>query len=239
MKLTPYTLLLILAAQATAAKPLMEWRFDDPSGTPTSELANTGRLPGAWNGDLENTFTNGEGHLVVRRTPQSAANVFVPVVLPAGTQLPGDLWILVDVAGWNFRGNVANETMRVGFSHTRHAERPSVVAQIRLGRVGADQVSVAAEGFGEGAEETTDLPLFRAEQVTPLTLVLHVNRAENTFTLNLRQQEGGAVMFLGSGAISPDREIQFVRLGFTGHFGAREEFLHLSRVAVLTENPFE
>lgn len=226
------SLLAILAVSGSSASPLFEWRFEDPVGTPLSQAANSGIAEENWEADFLDTLTDGQGNLLVRRTPDGPANSFVGL----RSLLPPVVWVVAEIEGWHFAGSSATETLRLGLAHHPHESHPSVLAQLRLERVAADAVVIAAEGFGDGATATLDFPIFSSIQTEPVTFVLEVNQPQLTFKLHYRVSNG-PFLFLGEGSISPDREARFLRFGLTGHFGASGESLSISRIAYLAENP--
>jgi len=233
----PSVLIASLAVLAPIhAATLYEWNFDDPSGTPLSQAASTGEIEAQWHLDFDDTETNGSGQLVVRRSPDGRANAFVTIDSAAESAIKDQIWMLVEIDGWNFSGKSAAETMRLGVAHITDEERPHVLAQLTLERTDANQVSVSAESFGEGSASMPALPIFGKEQSEPVTFVLHINKEADTFTLHYQIGEG-PYLYLGNGATSREREIRFLRLGFSGYFNASQERFAINRIAFLNQDP--
>lgn len=226
-----------LAVLAPAgADVLYEWNFDDPIGTSLSETISSGEVEAQWNLDFDDSVTNGDGQLVVRRTPDGVANAFVTISPEAERAIKDEIWMQVEIDGWEFSGKSASETMRLGVAHITDEERPHVLAQITLERTGSNQVSISAESFGEGSVSMPALPIFGSELTEPVTLVLHINKESDTFTLHYQMGEG-PYLYLGEGTTSPEREIRFLRLGFSGYFNASSERFAINRIAYLSHDP--
>jgi hypothetical protein len=226
---------LALLAPATA-DVLYEWNFDDPSGTSLSEATSSGKIDAQWNLDFDDSVTNGDGQLIVRRTPDGVANAYVTIDSKAERAIQNEIWMLVEIDGWEFSGKSASETMRLGVAHITDEERPHVLAQINLERTDSNQVSVSAESFGDGSISVPPLPIFGKEQTEPVTFVLHIDKGANKFTLHYRMGDG-PYLYLGNGATSPEREIRFLRLGFSGYFNASSEQFAINRIAYLSHDP--
>ncbi|MDQ8208492.1 hypothetical protein QEH52_13290 [Coraliomargarita sp. SDUM461003] len=220
------------------ADVLYEWNFDDLPSTNLTQTDSNGKIKADWNLDFDDTMTNGFGQLIVRRTPDGAANTYVPISAKAYREIADEVWIQADIDGWHFKGKSASETMRLGIVHITDEERPHVLAQIILERTDSHQVSIAAEAFGEASKSMAALPIFDSEQNDAVSFVLYVNKKSNTFKLHYRIDEG-PYLYLGEGTTSPDREIRYLRLGFSGYFNASDEALRINRIAYLSHNPIE
>jgi hypothetical protein len=233
------TFLLISTFAALAplsAEVLYEWNFNDSQGTTLSEAASSGQIKAQWSLNFDDTVTNGDGQLIVRRTPEGVANAYVPLTPKASRAVEDEIWMQVEIDGWQFKGKSASETMRVGVAHITDEERPHVLAQITLERTDTNEVSVSAESFGEHSVSMPALPIFGNEQSEAITFVLHINKKSDTFTLHY-QVGKGPYLYLGNGSTSPERDIRFLRLGFSGYFNATNEQLSINRIAYLNHDP--
>jgi len=236
LRFTSLLILTLAALTPAGADVLYEWNFDDPSGTSLSEAASSGKIEAQWNLDFDDSVTNGDGQLIVRRTPDGTANAFVTISPKAERAIGNEIWMQVEIDGWAFSGKSASETMRLGIAHITDEERPHVLAQLTLERTDSNQVSVSAESFGEGATPMSALPIFGREQKEPVTFVLNINKESDTFTLRYQIGEG-PYLYLGKGTTSPEREMRFLRLGFTGYFNASTEQFAINRIAYLSHDP--
>ncbi|GHB90558.1 hypothetical protein [Cerasicoccus arenae] len=223
----------ITSASGSKVEPLYEWQFSDPSGTPLSK--SQGLKNAEWSADFSDSFADGEGHYRLNRRPGNVSNAFVEIE-PITAHGLDHVWLIVEIAGWHFTGSKATETMRVGFVDKAHERRPFVTAQINLQRTAEDQVVVTGEGFGKGAEDSASMPAFTSTQSEPVTFVLELDKGKDRFKLHYRLADGPFIP-LGSGEISPDRNGNYLRLGFSGRFdGSGEEFL-IDRISVTDKNP--
>lgn len=230
--------LLLVSTVFLRGEVLFEWNFDDPEGTMLADAVNTGTYSGSWDASFNDSMTNGQGQFVIRRTPGEPSNAFLEIEVPEGESLPEKLWVILEIDRWNFAGRTANETLRLGLAHVTHELRPSVLAQIRFGRVGDNQVAVIGEAFGDGAEDAPELPLFLAENQEPVVFALSIDTSNNEFELYYRQGDGD-FLFLGDGETSPDREPRFLRFGLAGHFAASGEYLVVDRIAITDQSPLD
>ncbi|MGE9271279.1 MAG: hypothetical protein ACQKBU_10790 [Verrucomicrobiales bacterium] len=228
------TLVGMLFACLSQAGTLYEWDFEDPTGTLLSSTVSTGELKGAWDGDFDRSNTNGSGQFLIARTPGGIANAFVR--LSSSDLDSEEIWVILEIDGWNLEGKSAKETLRLGIADIAHEERPHVLAQIRLERTGPNEVSVLTEAFGDGAESMAPLPMFGATQNEPVTFALKIEAEKNRHSLYY-QVGGGPLLFLGEGKTSPDRELNYLRFGLSGYFNASDELLAINRIVVQTTPP--
>jgi hypothetical protein len=234
--LTKHAVIALALVVPLQAETLYEWTFDEAAGTQLSETTNSGTFPGTWDADFERTATSGSGALIVRRSPDTTANAYVPIEPPAGQSLPDKFWVVVELGGWLFAGNLTTETMRVGIVNSPRDLNPFVYAQIRFGRNDYGQTYVLAESFGSNESITEEYTGFESAQNEKVTLVLEFDRSENRFALYSRFEEQPFVS-IGEGSLSPERDAFHLRLGFSGHFAASSEFLSIERIALVTDNP--
>lgn len=229
-------LLFLSLSSLYATKPLYEWNFEEFNGTELSKAKNTGSVDGKWSDDFSESYSDGNGNYLIGRMPGETSNVFIEIDPITSSSVPGRVWLILEVAGWNFAGETANETLRIGFADKEHDRRPSVAAQIRFGRTDANKVSITGEGFGDKAKRTEEVTAFVANQSEPVTFVLEVDKQKERFELHYRLGDGPYI-FLGEGKMDPERNANFLRFGLSGHFGAEGEFLKIDRIAVTELNP--
>ncbi|MBC2601887.1 hypothetical protein [Puniceicoccus vermicola] len=229
-----YTLLGLLLAGSTQAEILYEWNFEDPEGTFLTSVESSGEFQNPWDGAFDRSSTDGEGFFEIGRTPGGIANAYIDVSDDGFGIDP--LWVVLEIQEWSFSGKSASETLRLGVVDSPDEERPHVLAQIRLERTGANEVSVLGESFGDGAVSMDPLPVFGAVQEVPVTLAMKIDQADQLFELYY-QVADGPFLFLGKGKTSPDREINYLRFGLSGYFNASDEIFSIDRIAFQTSPP--
>jgi hypothetical protein len=219
-----------------SAEVLYEWNFNDSEGTSLSEAISSGTIKAQWSLDFDDSIANGDGQLIVRRTPDGVANAYVPLTPKASRAFENEIWLQVEIDEWQFKGKSTSETMRLGLAHIPDEERPHVLAQINLQRTDSNEVSISAESFGELSQSMQALPIFGSAQNEPVTFVLHIDKKSNSYTLYYHIGEG-PYLYLGKGKTSPEREARYLRLGFSGYFNATNEKLSINRIAYLNHDP--
>tara|TARA_R100000027_G_scaffold58155_1_gene48005 strand:+ start:22260 stop:22988 length:729 start_codon:yes stop_codon:yes gene_type:complete len=218
------------------AEVLYEWNFEDSPQTYLSSAESSGSIEAAWDGDFDRSAANGSGQFVVGRTPGGIANTYVAV--PSSKIDAEEIWAILELSEWNLVGKSASETIRFGVADIADDERPHVLAQINLSRTGPNEVSVFGESFGKSSESMEPLPMFGANQKEPVMLALQILPEENTFSLYYKAGSG-PFLFLGKGKTSPEREINYLRLGLSGYFNASDEIFAIERIAFQTHSPVE
>ena len=218
-----------------AAEILYDWSFDDAAGTSLTDAAQSGFRDGTWDEAFDRSFTQGDGTFRIRRPVGGPANAFVALDPP----LTGKAWLVVESSGWQLRGRVANEVLRIGFVERKHDERPQVTAQIRIERSDENEVSIGGDAFvtANGATLIDDQALLTATQRDPVTLVLEVDLDENTYAIHYKV---GAAPFveLGTGSIDPNRGARYLRWGAAGGFSSTAgEHFDIQRLYVTTTDP--
>lgn len=230
--------LMFAAAVGSRAEVLEQWTFADPAGTPLTATENSGAGGAEWTVDFLDTATDGEGALVTRRDTMGPANSYAPIQTISSFSAPAKVWLVIEVPGWNFAGETVNECVRLGFTDNTHEERPNVVAQIRIERVGEDIVVLAGDAFGPGAAPIEDQAIFRALQEEPVTFILELDKEVNQFVLHYRIGDGELVQF-GEGRTSRERDARFLRIGLAGNFAARGEFFSIGPYTLTAADPRE
>ncbi len=225
-------LLGLLAAAAlvrAADTPLEEWKFDEPAGTALIEIS--GGQGAAWTENFEATATDGAGLLVARKPSGTAKNSYTPVSTTGG----GKIWLVADLAGWGISGSEGRQGFILGFTSTKHADSPVVVAQIVLDREPSGEFVLRGSALGDGATRIDGGKSFGLRRDEPLTLVLEVDPAAGTYSVSYR--DGADFTTLGEGQISPGRPIRFVRLSLPGSYAGSGNHFSLDRIAVTESDP--
>jgi len=227
----------LILSTTSAADVHYEWLFSDAAGTSISKSVTSGTHKARWIGDFNDSATNGSGQFVVGRTPKSESDAFFP--LASSVSESETFWVIVEVSGWEFNGKTASETMRVGLvDNAWHGRTPDTFAQIELRRTDSEVVSVSGESFGSKADPIGPLDLFTDNQTEPVTLALRIEKSERAISL-FKKTGSEDFQLLGEGKTSPSREMNYMRLGFTGYFNAKNEHLSIDKVAFTTRSPME
>ncbi|MGE9291002.1 MAG: hypothetical protein ACQKBT_08435, partial [Puniceicoccales bacterium] len=109
----------LLLAGFGSADTLYEWKFEDTAGTFLSSTESSGENADAmWDGDFDRSSTNGSGLFMIGRTPGGIANAYAEISSRDLTE--DEIWVILELNGWQFQGKSAKETLRLGIADTAH-----------------------------------------------------------------------------------------------------------------------
>ncbi len=233
LRLAAFLIFTLSALSSVRADLLYEWNFDDPENTFLSQATSSGQISANWGADFLNTATNGSGQLIVRRAPDGVGNAFIDTDSETlGQSFNNEIWVQLEIDGWNFAGKKRGETLRLGVAQSATLS----LAQITLRRNDLDQVSVQGESFGRQSVSMPALPMFSSVQNDPVTFIMHINIESGLFALHYKMGED-PYLYLGDGILSPAREMKLLRLSFNGYFNASTEWFAINRIAYLSHDP--
>ena len=228
----------------------VDFGFNGSNGTKLAEAKSTGSAA-IWDGGLT-ASTIKDGSFRIRRNNRSPINRYVDLVpdVRVKSNAQGDPkshrgWIVVELAGWNLRGETQNESFRCGFSS--RSEGHLHTAGIELKRVGENSVAISGVAFGDGATNITTDRRWPAKQETPITLVLELDKVDGN---NGESDAGGSYRVFvkskgdngfqqlgGKGKVRRLRNGNHMHLRSEGFFGATNEFLDIDRIYYTTTQP--
>ncbi len=235
LAISPLILSLAAAALVASAEAgeVAEWRFDDPPGTSLKSSANSVSGGGAWSANFDATVTDGSGKLISKKPSGGIWNTYYR--LPDNA--PHQLWVVVELTGWNLNGAKVKEAVRAGFCATDTDDKPMVVAQAVLERKPDGSVSLRGDALGDGSTTVTgDSSSLQQQQTSPLTIVVGLDQDAGTYSLTTRGTDGTNKV-LGTGKTSPGRTAKYVRFSIAGDLTDPEEQISIDRIAVTDTDP--
>jgi hypothetical protein len=235
LAISPLILSLAAAALVASAEAgeVAEWKFDDPPGTSLKSSANSVSGGGAWSANFDTTVTDGSGKLISKKPSGGIWNTYYR--LPDNA--PHQLWVVVELTGWNLNGAKVKEAVRAGFCATDTDDKPMVVAQAVLERKTDGSVSLRGDALGDGSTTVTgDSSPLQQQQTSPLTIVVGLDQDAGTYSLTTRGTDGTNKV-LGTGKTSPGRAAKYVRFSIAGDLTDPEEQISIDRIAVTDTDP--
>jgi hypothetical protein len=237
-----------LIGSSAQAAILEDFQFGDANGTAITAAVNSAN---AGNNFLsQNTAINASVQSGSFRIQKGGEGT--PVTGQVGNTFnmadvtSGRVWLVANIAGWNYTGTASTPAERVRFGFLDNtdpvaANSSTISAEMNIDRVGNDlQLNGMALGTGSTNIATTlGLSLVRS---TPLTLVLELNKSSDQYSV---YYQSGVMPFalLGTGDLGAstlnagDRDANSVRFAFTGTFSEAGEFFDVNRIYVTNDNP--
>lgn len=227
-----------------------EFRFQEPNGTGLAGTVDS-RGKAVWTGGLSGSTVQNGRFRIRRSSDEIGARYFSldPVVRtgrPDSDDEPRRVsraWLVMEVAGWNLRGDDVNEAVRIGFSSRLRDENQETLstAALRIARTTADRVSISGVGFGQDGTDIEPVPLFPAVQSQPVTFVLELDKGTGdggVYRLFYRIGESGAFHQAGDvGRVHRLRHGNFAQLWTQGTLGDAGEYFDISRITYTTSDP--
>jgi len=208
--LTYFFLLFSSFSQLASAEVILEWKFDDPSGTGLSALKTSTGANG-FTEDADGVQTNGSGQLVVRNTDKNPRLYYAPLPEMAPSQ---PLWLTFDIVRWISTGDEKDEGIRLGFSSGTNVS--DQIADLRLTRDSNTRVQMAGRAGGEG-DPWLDSKWIQLPVETRQSFGIHLNPEKNLYAVFSREGSGPWEQ-RGFGTTDPGRgSPKFVRLNLYGH----------------------
>jgi hypothetical protein len=162
----------------------------------------------------------------------------------------GRIWLVAELAGWNFSATPSSTLERVRFGFldnddaTLAAGSSTVTAEMNIDRLSVASgggIQLSGEALGTGnSPVVADLPLALVRD-TPFIMALEVNHDTDQYSVYYKDGANPYVL-LGSGAVGDrsagvKREARALRFAFTGQFGDVGEFVNVDRIYVTDMNP--
>ncbi len=224
MMMTAFCVALLHAGLARADDSIA-WDFADSAGVRLDDTESSGTFRESWDENFENSGTTGDGAYALRRGTGTTTNSFVEV------DDAQQVTLIYVIRGWQFKGDPANETIRLGLVHKTDDTKPYVLCQFKLSRTDEETVTLTAEAFGDGATNVSDSLSFAAGRATPLTLILKYDpesKIYEAWTVDGEAQPNK----LGQASTDPDREPRYLRIGATGSLMVSDdsEFFEIDRI---------
>jgi hypothetical protein len=237
-----------LMGSSSQAAILEDFRFSDANGTAITAAVNSAN---AGNNFLsQNTAINASVQSQSFRIQKGGEGT--PVTGQVGNTFDmanvasGKVWLVADIAGWNYTATASSPAERVRFGFLDNtdpvaANSSTISAEMNIDRVGNDlQLNGMALGTGSTNIATTlGLALVRS---TPLTIVLELDKNLDRYSVYYHDGAGPFAL-LGTGDLGAstlnagDRDANSVRFAFTGTFSEAGEFVDIDRIYVTNDNP--
>jgi hypothetical protein len=159
----------------------------------------------------------------------------------------GKVWLVVDIAGWNYTATASSPAERVRFGFLDNndpvaAGSSTISAEMTIDRLGDNSIVLSGEALGTGsANISTDLTLGLSRS-TNFRMVLELDKTADTYSVYYKD---GAAPYglLGSAPLGDStlntgkRDGNSVRFAFTGLYSDTGEFFDVDRIYVTDENP--
>jgi serine-type D-Ala-D-Ala carboxypeptidase (penicillin-binding protein 5/6) len=248
-------LLAWLSAATSQAEFLLDWKFEDPEGTPLSQLENQVPQEASFHADLDSSVTTGAGTFRIRRALNGTGIVFANLPRPLES---GTAWLVMDIAGWNLVG-IASEELFLGLYDSTHEDweedaPADVVAEVAMRRVPVDEqpdfrpreirAEESAVGLRAnphhpqpGAEFTDPRVLFwSARREEPVRIVLKYDADHHSYEILFSENKTDYTS-VARGPTDPDRTPRALRLRTLNAFSQPGEYLDIDRIFLSTEDP--
>ena len=211
---------------AFSTSTLAIWDFSEAAGRGLTASAHAGRLQAQWSTDIANCTTNGKDQFVIQGDASGTPrDTYLP--LGPGTISSGHISVTVKIDSTQFAGERRNEELRIGF--TRDNKTPGATADMILGRDSRGHVVLRGEAPSGGSEVPPTILAQDNRLDTPVTLRLTVDMDNDRYEIAARTADGLQFTKHGSGNVSADRVIRFLRLGVLNDFAANGEFVAIER----------
>lgn len=238
----------LLTATAASAGIIQDFQFGDANGTLLGAAVNSASPGNGWlvhASTVESDVQNGSFRILKNSVTGQAGNS-----LNIADVSSGKIWLVAELAGWNFSAtpSATLERVRFGFldndDATLAAGSSTITAEMNIDRLsvangGGIQLSGEAIGTGNTAVVADlALPLVRS---TPFKMVLEVDHDADNYSVYYQDNTDPYVL-LGSGNLGDrsagvKREARAVRFAFTGQFGDVGEYFDVDRIYVTDVNP--
>jgi hypothetical protein len=232
-------------ARISSAAIIEDFQFNEPLSSPITSAVNSANAGNAWlsqNTAVEST-SNGSGAF---RIQKSSVTGQVGNTLEMTNITSGKVWLVAEIAGWNYTAtpSATSERVRFGFldNDPPAAGSSTITAEMQIDRLPSGNLTVTGDAGGTGSTATvTSSADFGLVRTTPLQLVLEVDADADTYTISYKDGASPYVSLttgnLGERSAGIDREARSVRFAFTGTFGEAGEFFDVDRLYVTTTNP--
>lgn len=245
--------LAIVAILAAATAPataglIVDFRFDEPAGTPMVSTTGGATVTDSVSGyvftpntandgaDLQLVVTNGSG--ILNPAAFTSGNLRDGrVTLSAADQITSSqnspARMIVDFAPWSFGPFTAGdeELVRFGFGNT---SATNVLATVTLRRAMDNSVTLQGSSIPGPGVETA---LFGNVQTEPVAVYLDIDKVANTYSVSYQVGAGPLVPLPGNQSLPLDsaRNGNFLRLGFDEPFAG--DSFGVERLRVFTNVP--
>ena len=194
---------------------------------------------------IAEAFSNGSGSF---RINKQTATGQVGNTLEMTNITSGKVWLVADIAGWNYTATASSPSERVRFGFLDNdppaAGSSTITAEMQIDRLPSGNLTVTGDAGGTGSTATvTSSADFGLSRSTPLQLILEVDADVDTYTISYKDGANPIVSLaagnLGERSAGVKREARSVRFAYTGTFNepGGSEFFDVERIYVTTTNP--
>ncbi len=233
------------AAAVSCATPLQaallqEFLFNDASGTPIQNTANS-VIALQWSGDsagddLAGVGTNGAGQYNVSlKNNEGLGTVFLDIPdITAGT-----IYGVLELT-WDFNpappiAGEEEEIIRLSLINSPTLGSSTVTAEVDVTHGTDNVVRIFGNGIGTGSADTTSAAL-SSTQSTTFIAVVAVNLDSDQLWVSYSADAGASFTTLKDGVLDPARFAQQVRLYLNNDFSADQTLI--DRIALYDTNPY-
>jgi len=220
------------------AFPIQDWQFTEPDGTPITGVANSVPSGAAFNFDIDNSFTTGNGTFKVARQDGGLQQISYAELTNAPAT--GNLWAVIDIVGWDYDSVFPRFT--AGFYDVAGAANSTNTANLtsrvdfRPGDYDTNPNNAGVGGFATGAgvsigyESTESWGPVSDASNSPVRLVLEQRQDTNAYEV-FYSFDNVNYTSIGSQVTDPARGANFFALGTINNFLG--DGLEISRVQIL------
>ncbi len=243
-----YLAMVAICLSATIAKGIdfEAFEFNDSNFTELGNTANSINPANNWSTNtnlLTDSFVFDGGYRVSK-----FSDVFAPSYLQIDnidSSTSGSRYIIVDVAGWDFRGpdligeSIDPEQIRFAFlDDDTGTDGSAITAQVQITRdVTTGNIQLEGSALGSGASNLSSTAQLSTVQTNPFTMVLELDKANERYEIFYKDGSGPS-QSLGSGSVAPSRNGNSIRFVANNNFGTDlDENFTIDRIALTDVNP--
>ena len=243
-----YLAMVAICLSATIAKGIdfEAFEFNDSNFTELANTANSINPANNWSTNtnlLTDSFVFDGGYRVSK-----FSDVFAPSYLQIDnidSSTSGSRYIVVDVAGWDFRGpdligeSIDPEQIRFAFlDDDTGTDGSAITAQVQITRdVTTGNIQLEGSALGSGASNLSSTAQLATAQTNPFTMVLELDKANERYEIFYKDGSGPS-QSLGSGSVAPSRNGNSIRFVANNNFGTDlDENFTIDRIALTDVNP--
>lgn len=231
-------------------RPPVDFQFNDSDGTKLAETIDSSG-DARWDGGMTDS-TVVEGSFRIRRNKTEPVTRHLNMVPKIRTRYNDARdpkvdkgWLVVEIAGWDFRGATPNEFVRFGFSS--QPEKSIHTVGLVIERTKKDVVSVSGIAFGDGGTNIPSTHSWPAAQLEPVTFVLELDKARGNpdegdtgglYRIFFRKAEDKRFTQLGAqGQVRRLRNGNAIHFRTAGYLGFDDEYFDVDRIYFTAVNP--
>ncbi|HBN77304.1 MAG TPA: hypothetical protein DD473_16120 [Planctomycetaceae bacterium] len=230
----------------------VDFQFEEEERTRLADTVNSAG-DAKWDGGMTDSSVNA-GSFQINHNSTTPVTRYVDLLPNIRTKADSEGnpkvprgWLVIEIAGWNFRGATPNEMVRFGFSSQPEKDLHS--AGVVIERTTEDNVSITGLGFGDGSSEITSSQNWPVKLEKPLTLVLEFDKEKGNpdegetggeYRIYFRKAGESGFQQLGTaGKIRRLRNGNAIHFRTAGFFAAKKEYFKLDRLYYTTTNPLQ